>query len=873
MLLVLVAACLAPLAPAQEVQAPHGSHQDDVATAEKELKAARDLGDELIVGSKLVALGKAHLWPGEEKLALDCFNQALTTMHAAGGDQEGEAAALQGIGEAYIRLGEMQKALTNLNQALALWRAAHDPYDEVTPLNEIGDVYAKMGMKEKASEFHARAKRTQKVVDRLLLQTGGGGPGAASESQGVPMASEQAPPAESQQPPGEMEPPSITCSASPTVLKPGESATVTALGVSPSNRPLTYGFQASGGTISGSGPTATLTTAGSGAGPVAITCSVSDDNGQTATASASVDIEARSVASVDSATSADTTPSSRNAESQAPMERYPSIEAPDTVRAGQEIAVQVSLTEEQIAPETKIVAGAQGSGGKVQLQMSTAEKEWTLTVNLTAPGMEFARDGTNTREITIRRSGDSTVALFYLRAKPLSPENAAGSMDSKILATLWHDGAFIARLSRPLTIQAAVQLAAQSEAGTESKATAAGARPIAMASAPAMGAAQVHASGKQEKPVVKIDPTIAAPDLTIIENRIGNMLRLTLYSAKTAPVEADIPNADELHNWINAHYAQMASKGRSLTPDVAARNTTSVQAADYLEAFGAELYDKLAPQAFKDLYFKIWPDGNGAGSIQVFSDDPSLPWELMRPALRNGTGRGDFLGARFSIARWPLSRKGMARPPQSVAMEHSLVIAPKYRGTATLTAAADEVVTLRNQLGFRQISGNYAEMRAVATNPPQGIVHFAGHGEVLEQAGVTQYAIVLEDGDIDPGTWESLGSAATRSHPLFFFNACDVGGSQQFMNDVDGWAPALLGNGASGYIGALWPVKDSTAAQFATVFYALLNKSLAAGGQPNVAELLTRTRTEVFSESHDATALAYVFYGDPKLVLTGPEQQ
>jgi tetratricopeptide (TPR) repeat protein len=118
--------------PAQDM-APSSpdSHRADVAAREKDLKAARDLGDELIVGSKFVALGKAHLWPDEEKLALDCFNQALTTMRAAGGDQEGEAAALQGIGEVYIRLGEMQKALTNLNRALALWRAAHDQYDEV----------------------------------------------------------------------------------------------------------------------------------------------------------------------------------------------------------------------------------------------------------------------------------------------------------------------------------------------------------------------------------------------------------------------------------------------------------------------------------------------------------------------------------------------------------------------------------------------------------------------------------------------------------------------------------------------------------------------------------------------------------------------
>ena len=40
-----------------------------------------------------------------------------------------------------------------------------------------------------------------------------------------------------------------------------------------------------------------------------------------------------------------------------PIERYPSIEAPDTVALGQEIAVQVSLTSEQIAPETKIEIG------------------------------------------------------------------------------------------------------------------------------------------------------------------------------------------------------------------------------------------------------------------------------------------------------------------------------------------------------------------------------------------------------------------------------------------------------------------------------------------------------------------------------------
>ncbi len=52
------------------------------------------------------------------------------------------------------------------------------------------------------------------------------------------------------------EPPTISCSASPTTIKPGDTATITSVGVSPQNRPLTYSYSASAGTITGSGTTA-----------------------------------------------------------------------------------------------------------------------------------------------------------------------------------------------------------------------------------------------------------------------------------------------------------------------------------------------------------------------------------------------------------------------------------------------------------------------------------------------------------------------------------------------------------------------------------------------------------------------------------------
>jgi outer membrane protein OmpA-like peptidoglycan-associated protein len=88
------------------------------------------------------------------------------------------------------------------------------------------------------------------------------------------------------------DPPTLSCSANPTTVQPGGTATITAQGVSPQNRPLTYTFSASSGQISGSGNTATLSTTGAPAGTITITGTVQDDKGQTATCSASVNVEA-----------------------------------------------------------------------------------------------------------------------------------------------------------------------------------------------------------------------------------------------------------------------------------------------------------------------------------------------------------------------------------------------------------------------------------------------------------------------------------------------------------------------------------------------------------------------------------------------------
>ncbi len=62
------------------------------------------------------------------------------------------------------------------------------------------------------------------------------------------------------------EPPTISCSANPSTLKPGELSTVTSVGVSPQNRPLTYTYSTTAGSISGSGTTGAYSSVGAPTG-------------------------------------------------------------------------------------------------------------------------------------------------------------------------------------------------------------------------------------------------------------------------------------------------------------------------------------------------------------------------------------------------------------------------------------------------------------------------------------------------------------------------------------------------------------------------------------------------------------------------------
>lgn len=86
------------------------------------------------------------------------------------------------------------------------------------------------------------------------------------------------------------QPPTITCSASPASVNPGDSSTITSMANSPQGRPLTYSYSSTAGSISGTTSTATLSTVGAAPGTITVTCNVADDKGQTASATTSVTV-------------------------------------------------------------------------------------------------------------------------------------------------------------------------------------------------------------------------------------------------------------------------------------------------------------------------------------------------------------------------------------------------------------------------------------------------------------------------------------------------------------------------------------------------------------------------------------------------------
>lgn len=281
-----------------------------------------------------------------------------------------------------------------------------------------------------------------------------------------------------------------------------------------------------------------------------------------------------------------------------------------------------------------------------------------------------------------------------------------------------------------------------------------------------------------------------------------------------------------------------------------------------LKAIGNTLWDKLIPEAFRNIYWQVRDE---IRTILIVTDDPWIPWEMIFPYDRTQQGdkQDDFLCVRFSVTRW---LRGTPTFPR-ISISESRVIGAgvdDYRRFAPLISVDEEIDTVKSiieRIGARAVS--LAPSRAeLFDNLERGgfhHLHIACHGSASSRGGDLS-TITLQDGALAP--LDVAGAAMTfgRDHPIVFLNACETGRLGISLTRLGGWAERFITAGCSAFMGTLWEVSDDSAKEFAKIFYTGICHGATLG------EACRRARSGI-REGGDPTWLAYCLYADPQAVI------
>jgi len=290
----------------------------------------------------------------------------------------------------------------------------------------------------------------------------------------------------------------------------------------------------------------------------------------------------------------------------------------------------------------------------------------------------------------------------------------------------------------------------------------------------------------------------------------------------------------------------------------------------FFQGLGDELYE-LTPSCFGQVYWSLF-DKYGNFPIQILSNDPYMPWELMRPSRPDEDEVGsdwEILGRRHPVGRWLLDKEGLM--PDVVETGKVATIAPDYskskrkskrKRLKPLLSAQAESKAICTKLGTDAIPvtgrlQNVINLFEDANSVDIGMVHYAGHGVCkVNKAKFAQ--LLLEDGDLSvKDVRRKETQLGTNRHSLVFFNACEVGASGLNLGVIGGFAEALTEHEFGGFIAPLWAVYDGDASEVLSEF---LQHVLLSDKRQTFATALQNIRIEFGEQS--PTFLSYTYYGD-----------
>ena len=269
-----------------------------------------------------------------------------------------------------------------------------------------------------------------------------------------------------------------------------------------------------------------------------------------------------------------------------------------------------------------------------------------------------------------------------------------------------------------------------------------------------------------------------------------------------------------------------------------------------MDGIGEHLWD-IAPADFRAAYAG-WRSSLGPSfAIQFVTDDPYVPWEMMKPRLT--AARHLFLD--HPVARWPLSRVG--RRLDRFEGGNILSFVPRCEGHDELAFAVAEGEWICAQLGGLAMSANVETFLRVLDGEhdhPVGLLHFAGHGR--EHTGVSAGGIELEDGTVSvTEVHQQRVVLGQRDGTLMVLNACETSAGSRLLGMNVGWGAAIADRSFGGLIAPLWEVQDEAAFEIMKAALPPLLDGTAGLGEAVRRGRLTTSETSV-------AAFAYLAHGD-----------
>jgi hypothetical protein len=273
---------------------------------------------------------------------------------------------------------------------------------------------------------------------------------------------------------------------------------------------------------------------------------------------------------------------------------------------------------------------------------------------------------------------------------------------------------------------------------------------------------------------------------------------------------------------------------------------------------GTYLFEQLlSPQARAAL----WAVRSRIRSVHIQSQEPWVPWELLKPSGDDGTGNvaeAGFLCEDYEVTRWVL---GLGYR-HDLTMTNVGVVTPPDSGLPAAIPERDQLMSLATPA--RQVTAIEPEEVALRQALAAGaldVIHFTGHG-IAGATSADRSEIRLQAGSrLRPEDLTGVVANLGKRTPIVFLNACEIGRAGMGLTRPGGWPRGFLAVGAGAFIGPFWKVADASAATFAAEFY----DNLVAGKSVGAAARHARLAIQVAS---DPSWLAYSVYAHCDARLT-----